>query len=714
LKGRTPSNSRSAWSSLNELSGWTKEWDKVTAMRIMSPGTALRILCGTASLIVSLALTNSAPARASVSGDVKMSLRPRNQEGNIIEITGRPLRILVGTDASLQVYHEKYIRGATFGTAGSGFFIAVGQTVYGPSYSPFTLIRQAGPSGSGTSASPFQVVMEGQINGNGLALMVVQTISYINGNNHFQLEWEIANNGTGTSCFKAYHAADLYFADNDYGFGYSDSRSGAVGGFNQARDWFMVFIPSPRATHYEEAHYATIWERVRSAQDLQDTIDTAYLDNGAALQWDACLKGGKSTAIGDRWSFGVSEAEVIRPGGIIEGFREPGVLTPEITTYIPTPLDISFDPIVIGSNLLLAALAMIVFTIASAILNRTLAGNEVFLQRMLKPLNWMRGQTERLSISKRLGRPVWFELLKLILVVLIYGFVFSLLERSWNPFSLTGLYLFLTMVIAYGFVGLADDIVQWVIARNWKLPSSLTVRPGNLLIIIASTAFSRVFGILPGIMFGTPEAFDIDAAALKNRRTENALLRVAAGVLFLILFSAWLPTMLTALFLRGSGPEFLMVLIGGLESFLLLIFAVTVQNIFLQMLALPNTFGRALARWNKPVWAIGFLAATFLFLHTLLNPRGGLAEALTSANVQFFLITISLFLVFTVMVWLFFLIANAVEQEPVDYPPVYPSAPPSSKKSTFRVWCLLIAIAALCLCTLTIVWIVVFALLRKG
>ncbi|HEY5271530.1 MAG TPA: hypothetical protein VII97_14420, partial [Anaerolineales bacterium] len=610
----------------------------MTAMRNMSFSKVLRILCGAALLIISLAGATSALAHPSTGGDGKIAPGPRPQEG-VIEITGQPLRILVGSDGSLQVYHQKYTQGATYGTAGSGFFIAVGQTVYGPNYTPFTPIRQEGPSGSGTSSSPFQVVTEEQINDNGLGLQIVQTILYVNGNSFFQLAWEISNRGTGTTCFKAYHAADLYFSDDDYGFGYYDSQSGAVGGFNQARDWFMVFIPSPRATHYEEAYYSIIWDRVSAAADLQDSIDTNYIDNGAALQWDTCLQAGQSTTIGDQWSFGVSEAAVIHPGGTVEGFRQPGLLTPEITTYIPTPLDISTDPKVIGTNLLLAAIAMILFTIASEILNRTLVNNETFLQRILKPLKGIRDLTERLSISKRLGHPLWFELIKLILVILIYGFVFSLLEKSWNPFSLTGLYLFVTMAIAYGFVGLADDIVQWAAARYWKLSSKLTVRPGNLLIIVASTAFSRVFGILPGLMFGSPEAFDIDEAALKNRRTENALLRIAAGVLFLILFATWLPTTLTALILRVSLPEFFLVLVGGLESFLLLIFAVTVQNIFLQMLTLPNTFGHALARWSKPVWAIGFLAATFLFLHTLLNPRGDLSKALTSTNMLFFLIT---------------------------------------------------------------------------
>ncbi|MCX6038129.1 MAG: hypothetical protein NTW99_09610, partial [Chloroflexi bacterium] len=207
----------------------------------------------------------------------------------------------------------------------------------------FTPIRQEGPSGSGASSSPWRVVTELQISDNGVELQIVQTVSYVNGNNFFQLDWEISNRGTATTCYKAYHAADIYFADSDLGFGYHDTQSGAVGGFNQARDWFMVFIPNPRATHFEEANYSTIWDRIGYGEDLQDTIDNNYQDNGAALQWDTCLQGGQSTTIGDQWSFGDSEAAVIHPGETVEGFRQPGLLTPEITTYIPTPLDISTD-----------------------------------------------------------------------------------------------------------------------------------------------------------------------------------------------------------------------------------------------------------------------------------------------------------------------------------------------------------------------------------
>ena len=205
-------------------------------MRKMLSATVLGVLFGSALLFACLAAPSPALANVFAAGDEMGNPGPLQQQGDIIEIAGDPLRILVFPNGSLQVFHENYAHGATFGEAGSGFFLAVGEAVYGPRGTPFTLLRQEGPFGSGTSGSPFQVVTEGQIRGDGYLLQIVQTVSYVNGDNYFQLQWTITNIGNQRFCFKAYHAADLYFADDDYGLGYYDARSGAVGGFNQSND----------------------------------------------------------------------------------------------------------------------------------------------------------------------------------------------------------------------------------------------------------------------------------------------------------------------------------------------------------------------------------------------------------------------------------------------------------------------------------------------
>ncbi|HJW84385.1 MAG TPA: hypothetical protein VJ754_08765, partial [Anaerolineae bacterium] len=337
------------------------------------------------------------------------------------------------------------------------------------------------------------------------------------------------------------------------------------------------------------------------------------------------------------------------------GFRPAGPLVPELTTYIPTPLDISTDPAVIGANLLFAALATILFTIASEILNRTLAEHDRDLQRVLKPARGVGRVQQRIeaALRTRLGKASRVDATKLIGIMLFYGLIFSCLDRSWNPVSLTGVWLLVTMAIAFGVVGIADDIAQWRAAKRWGLSADLTLRPSNLLLAVASTGFSRVFAVVPGIMFGTPEAFHVDKAAL-GEQGEARLMKISARTLLLIGAGAWLITILTALVRQSTPTDSLGVLAGGVESLLLLVFAVAAQNIFIQMLALPDTFGRALLRFNRWLWFGGLLAITFVFYHTLINPRGDLVGALSSTNVIAFLATVGAFLVFSLVIWVYF------------------------------------------------------------
>jgi hypothetical protein len=263
---------------------------------------------------------------------------PASQPVDAKTIAGSPLRIEVGSNGSVQVYHQRFSHGATFGAADSGFFIAIGNDVYGPnlpgtnssSASVATLTMSPaghdGPTGSGSQADPFRIVTSHNLSGSGAQLALVQAVSYINGNNYFQLDWSLSNNGGSQTCLKAYHAADIYFADSDYGIGYYNAGTGSVGGFNERRDWFMVFTPVARADRYEEARYGLIWERIAGAADLANTVDNTYLDNGIALQWNLCLQPGENRTISDLWSFGESEAAVI-----------PTVVAPPAGNVTPQP-----------------------------------------------------------------------------------------------------------------------------------------------------------------------------------------------------------------------------------------------------------------------------------------------------------------------------------------------------------------------------------------
>jgi hypothetical protein len=306
---------------------------------------------------------------------------------------------------------------------------------------------------------------------------------------------------------------------------------------------------------------------------------------------------------------------------------------------------------------------MVVFVSASGALSSLMSEGREEVERFA-PVRWIASAQKALknALGTRLSRLSIADLLKLLGIVLFYGLVFSLLDRTWRPFSLAGLWLLVSMMVAYGLVGIAADIVQWIAARRWGLPADLTVRPSTLLLAILSTAISRLFGLTPGLMFGTPEAFEIDPGAL-DRVRERRLIIVAAVTLIAIGACSWLPTLVTAIIQRAQLPELVLTLVGGVESLLLVIFAVTVENSFLEMLPLPGNVGQALRRWNRWLWIVGLGAVLFLFLHLLMNPTGNLAQALRNANVRFFILTVVVFSLGVGALWLYFKFARGRRSE---------------------------------------------------
>jgi hypothetical protein len=321
---------------------------------------------------------------------------------------------------------------------------------------------------------------------------------------------------------------------------------------------------------------------------------------------------------------------------VLVGFRPAGPFVPNLTTYIPTPLDVSTQPAVVGTNLLLAAALMLPFGLAAEVFTRTLVAHEDSLQKRIRGISWLRKLHTKfeyaagvyLSRKSRLQDGLQF-----IGVVLFYGVVFSLLDSSWKPFSSQGFVLLFSMMGAYGLVGIAGDIIQWRVIKRWGYSAHLSVRPTNLMLAVFSTATSRLFSLVPGLMFGTPEALRTDEAQFEPRQ-KGRLVRVNVTTLIVIGLGSWLLTAVTTILQRGFPEETIRNSLGGLEAFMLVIFAVTLENLFVQMVGFPGSIGESMKKVNRWVWLASLVAVTFLFYHTLINPRGELARALQTPNVQ--------------------------------------------------------------------------------
>ncbi len=330
-------------------------------------------------------------------------------------------------------------------------------------------------------------------------------------------------------------------------------------------------------------------------------------------------------------------------------FREAGPYVPEFTTSIPSPLDVSLDPTVIGTNLLLAALLMIPFVYANASLSRMLEEGRERRARRQGPPRRLRKIGEcfgsNLKVNAK-GRIVFSDKLRVLILILFYGLVFSLLDPAWKPFSQEGVLLFLSMTVVYGLVGMADDFIRASRIRKWKMPAHLTIKPANLMLSIASVALSRALFLMPGLMFGTPELLQTDEEAISPKRRKQ--LTIISMITFTsIALTAWIPTIFTRQLLQGNPGELdaNMVILAGVEALLLIIFAVTIENFFIQMLGFPGSFGRRFQRSNRGLWFVSLIAITFLFIHTLINPRGDLMQALQRGHVTVFIAVVVVFIV---------------------------------------------------------------------
>ena len=328
-------------------------------------------------------------------------------------------------------------------------------------------------------------------------------------------------------------------------------------------------------------------------------------------------------------------------------YRDPGPLVPVLTTYIPTPLDISTDPAVIGTNVLLAILLMLPFAVAVEFFSQTLSENEENLIKWIPPFAWIKSLQSRskeraIDGSLRQNLSDGFSLLG---VALFYGIVFSLLDETWRPFSAQGLVLLGSMTFSCGIIGTLDVILQWRALRKWKIPAEYNVQPTSIFLSVFSVGISRSFALLPGLMFGSPEILKTDENLLDERQNQS-LIRISTTTYLAMALVAWLPTIATTMIQRGAISNATREIVGGVEAFLLVIFAMALESLFLQLLALSEGLGTKLKRSSRWAWATSLAMCAFFFLHTLLNPRYDLVETLKQSNITLF---VSVMIVFVVI-----------------------------------------------------------------
>jgi len=240
-------------------------------------------------------------------------------------IPGVPLTVAVLDGLSMAPYYDG--RPQFFAESAGGTFLSVDSVVYGTHPSaggnlnpvPFTPVSNGPVRGSGTASDPFSVTTVVAAGTTGVKLSQVTT--YVNGDLFYHIDFTINNSSGSARSVRLIHGADLYinFPGNqqDYGFGFYDAPSGAVGALSEDGNSLQVFIPVTPVDAYQEASYGTFWSRIGTGSTvgpgLNNTINTSFHDAAAGLQWDRNVLAGGNVEISMDGAFGLMDTILAPP-----------------------------------------------------------------------------------------------------------------------------------------------------------------------------------------------------------------------------------------------------------------------------------------------------------------------------------------------------------------------------------------------------------------
>ncbi len=308
-----------------------------------------------------------------------------------------------------------------------------------------------------------------------------------------------------------------------------------------------------------------------------------------------------------------------------------------------------FDLAVALTNALLAIILALAMGFFGNLLNDAIEAHEERVARWFAPFTaiWrgIRALGERLAAGLHARRIGWLGFaIHLTVILLLYGVILAYLDPSFDLANNDALPLIMALALSTGLIGVLDDFAGYVYLRLRGSDAALRVHSGNVILAILSTLFSRLAGLAPGILLGSP-------AGIEDVRESNAgarldLLAILAMSAFAV--GAWLLAPLTQ-----AEP--------WLNTLCLLIFACGVQTVFFELLPIKYMRGRGVFQFNRALWLVLFAATTALFLQTMLNPDGAFVSAFNSPNMVTLALAVIAFCLFSSAVWFYLQHAEKTE-----------------------------------------------------
>ncbi|MBI5653580.1 MAG: lamin tail domain-containing protein [Chloroflexi bacterium] len=309
--------------------------------------------------------------------------------------------------------------------------------------------------------------------------------------------------------------------------------------------------------------------------------------------------------------------------------------------HIASPARFNLNLAVLVTNILLALILALAMGFFGNLLNAALETHEERVARWFAPARaaWQNVARigARFDAVMRALRLTWFGFaLKLALVLMLYGIVFAYLDPGFDIASEQGWLLILALALSAGVIGIIDDLAQFIVLRWRGSRSVIRIHGGNFLIAIVSALFSRLSGLTPGLLIGSPAGIE----EVDDPTFEIPSHLLALGAIGGAAIVAWLITPFT-------DPNV------WVHTALLLIFAMGVQTVFFEMLPIKYLHGRGIFEFNRWVWLGIFALTATIFFQTMLNPDGDFIRAFEQSNMVILALIVIAFCVGTTALWFY-------------------------------------------------------------
>jgi hypothetical protein len=334
----------------------------------------------------------------------------------------------------------------------------------------------------------------------------------------------------------------------------------------------------------------------------------------------------------------------------------PSDFVPALVSSLAAPEPGAIDPAVVATNLWLTLLIVFLFMLTSEIFNSTMDANRDEVHGWWRrvfggPLRLAGALTVGGSgLSRLAGSGRMASLARVLAVLALLGLIYGFLSPDFGLNQQSAI-LFLSLVLGLGLLTFVNEASATRLARRrYHATASVQLYGTAVVVAILAVIVSRMMDFTPGLLYGFIASAVIVAPVALARRDDALLVLVPASGLLVISLAAWLllgPVRAAAAADGAAGPALAesvlgMVMVGGLEGLLFTM--------------LPLTFldGAAVLRWSRPVWAVVFGTAVFLWWQLLLNHDSAYAAALEQTNVRIVLLTLGVFMLTTGGLWSYF------------------------------------------------------------